>query len=488
MNIPNMRNKLIIVMICLVSFLSKAQEVYLKVPLKGIKKTDYLTIKNVHLIKDAHSEVLSIFIEESKITYGFQYDKDLKQIAQLTSQGLKRKYKEIIGQANHQDKVRIIQKNINSNKFASILYDFKNQKTEESEYDIDLSGQKYLQSYNNGKLSYIFSIFKNTNTLRKWIFDVEGNVTFEDINLDAKIEQKKLKSLYFLLKEEVGLKAMIEVTKIENRLPNTLEVTTAENKMYAYENGFYLTLDKENEYTVLLNFALPDLHPEISLIEKPTILDNYGTTSNSYIADNKIGQIISNNKEMHLVFKNFNSLNIINEYALKKDDVIDFKNGPILQEGSVYSFGTTRKLEKASKYLRKISSYRNGLSFFNIDKGYKTIIGGVTKPATGGGGFGVPFGGLPIAGAGAFALSFNPASLAYGSYGATGSTRIESLFDNKFIHQDGEFPSNVLDEIELLSGKWLKEGDDMYIIDDFALFGNYQASKKTFGLYKFEIK
>lgn len=481
-----MHNKLIIGMICLVSFLTKAQEVYLKVPLEGIKKNDHNRIENVHVIKDDHSKILSLFVEESKITYGFQYDGSLNQIAQLTSDGLKRKYKYIIGQVVENDKVRIIQKNLNSNKFASILYDFKNQKTEETEYDIDLSGQKYLQSYSNGSLSYLFTVFKNKNVIRKWALGVDGNVTFEDINLDPQIEQKELRNFYALFREDIGLKSMSEFKKIENKLPTSLDISTAKNKMYTYDNGFYWTLDKKNEYTILLDFALPDLKPEIRFIEKPKMADGLRIKSNSYIADNKIGQIMSNNKEMHLVFKDFESLNVINKYSLNKDEEIDFKNGPILQKGSVYSFGATRKLEKASKYLRKISSYRNGISFFKTDNGYKAIIGGVEQPSNGGGGFiGGPFGGIPIAGA---ALIFNPASLAYWSYGSTGSTRIESLFDNKFIHQDGDFPTNVFDEIELLSKKWLKEGDGVYVIDDFALFGNYQASKKTFGLYKFEIK
>lgn len=483
-------NKIISAVLCMLCLSSFAQEKYLEVSLDGVKTTSGF-INNVHLIKNDETGNLSLFLEEPKTTYGFQYDEDLKQIAQLTSKGVKRKYKEIIGQASAGGKVRLIQKNTKGNKFASILYDFENQQTEEMEYDLDMSDQNYLQSYNRDGICYVFTIFKNTSILNKWTFTLDGEVTSEELTLEDEMKRNKLRSfnLYKLIEEGGGMNSFVHISKVENKLPNTLDIATEQSKMFTHENGFYWTLDENHQYTAILDFQLPDLLPKLTIVRKSVIGDANSVKTNSFISGDILAQIVSNSKNMNLVFKDLETQEVINEYNLSKDEEIAFKNGPILQEGSVYSFGSTRKFEKSSKFLRKIASDKNGIALFRSNNGYRAIIGGIRSQG-GGGGFGMmgAMGGIPMATAGGVVVSFNPASFAYGSYGSTSSTRIESLFDIEFQHIEGELTSNVFDEIEILSGDWLKRADDVYLVEDFVLFGNYDTNKKLYTLYKFENK
>lgn len=471
---------LLLVLVCAVT--SYGQEEFLKVSLKGIKNNSAL-INNVHLLENDKSGKLSIFIEEAKTTYGFQYEGN-KQTAQLTSQGLKRKYKEIIGQAQDDGKVRLIQKNTTGTKFASILYDFDNKITEETEYDIDLSDQKFLQSYSHGTACYVFTIVKNSSVLKKWAFKLDGSVTSNAIHLDSKIALSSRPSLdiYNLIQEKEGLKSFVNLVKVENRLPNSLNIAAEKNKMYEHRNGFLWTLDDNSKYTVLLDFQMPDLDPKITFVPKPSLQSDKSVISNSYNVDNILAQIVSDNSEMILQFKDIETFKVIKEYSIDKTDEITFRNTPILQEGATYSFGGTRKMEKTSKFLRKIASDKNGISLVRSQNGYRAIIGGV-RPASGGGGF-AALG--TLASVGPAFLSFNPASFSYGSYGYTGSTRIESFFNQDFEHQEGELPPNIFDAIEELSGNWSKNADNVYMIDDYVLFGNYQSSIKSFNLFKFD--
>lgn len=483
--------KIVSFALCTLCFSLFAQEKYLEVSLKDVKTTSGF-ITNVHLIKNDASGSLSLFLEEPKTTYGFKYDENLNQTAQLTSKGVKRKYKEIIGQASGEGKVRLIQKNKKGNKFASIVYDFENQKTEEMEYDLDMSDQKYLQSYNHNGICYVFTIFKNTSVINKWTFTLDGAVTSEQISLDEEAERNRLRTfnLYKLIEESQGAKNFYTMNKVENNLPNTLDIATEQNKMFTHDNGFYWTFDENHQYTALLDFQLPDLLPKLNIIRKSVIGDANSSKTNSFIAGSVIAQLVSNSKNMNLVFKDLETKEVLNEYKLSKDEEFTFKNGPILQEGSMYSFGSTRTFEKSSKFLRKISSDKNGVALFKSDNGYRAIIGGV-RQQSGGGGFGAmggAFGGIPIASAGAITMSFNPASFAYGSYGSTSSTRIESLFDIEFQHVEGDLPANVFDDIENLSGNWTKRADNVYLVEDFVLFGNYETNRKLYTLYKFKNK
>ncbi|RMB59121.1 hypothetical protein EAX61_08650 [Dokdonia sinensis] len=113
-------------------------------------------------------------------------------------------------------------------------------------------------------------------------------------------------------------------------------------------------------------------------------------------------------------------------------------------------------------------------------------VGGV-RPQGGGGGMMMPgFGGLPIATVGAVTMSFNPASFAYGSYGATGSTRIESMFDGDFNHIDGEVVDNIFDRIDRHTERLRKFADNIFLKDGKVLFGNYDPRIKEYTLYSFE--
>ncbi|RMB59120.1 hypothetical protein EAX61_08645 [Dokdonia sinensis] len=346
----------IALLICAFSY---GQGVYHKISLTN--KKSGTALENVHLVLHDDSGSFSVFAEEPKTTYGYLYNADKELQSQLVSEGLKRKYKEIIGQAVSQGQVRLVQKNSKGNKFASILYNFNNDTTQEVEYDLDLRRQVFLQSYSRGAHCYVFTILKDSNLIRKWIFHVDGTVATEDIDLAEELNRNSVKSLdiYKLMQESQGFNSDISLAKIENNLPNTLEITTEQNKMFEYNEGFYWTLDEDESYTVLFDFKLPYLQPSLRFIKKPAPLDNSkNNPTNSYVIGDKIAQLVSNSSMMHLVIKNLETLEEVQHFKLEKDDPITFKNSPILQEGSVYSFGATRKMEKTSKFLRKIAQIK----------------------------------------------------------------------------------------------------------------------------------
>ena len=57
--------------------------------------------------------------------------------------------------------------------------------------------------------------------------------------------------------------------------------------------------------------------------------------------------MVSNNKELKVEFKSLHNPNkVFKTLYVGKEDKINFKNSPILQEGSAYSFGGKREMEK----------------------------------------------------------------------------------------------------------------------------------------------
>lgn len=138
---------------------------------------------------------------------------------------------------------------------------------------------------------------------------------------------------------------------------------------------------------------------------------------------------------------------MLKELGIKKEEVIVFKNTPIIQEGT--SFGNnTRVLKTTSQFLRKVSRGDIGISTYLYKGQYKITIGSkIEKPS---GGFGPMggFGGFPMASFGTISVTFNPTLFAYGNYSSTKSTYIDCVFDENFNHVKGEVPITSFDRIK----------------------------------------
>lgn len=463
------------------------QSNFLSVDLKTVDSEK--TLKEVKLIKDQRNGDYYTVLEEEKTTYAFKYNKNKALLGQITSEGLKRKYKEIIGHIIKGNQLILIQKNNKGNKFAYIKYDFANQTTIEEEYEIEDRSDRFVESYITPDYLIMFTINFNDNTFKKWRFFIDGNYKVEKVPFTSilKASDSDLKLTRDYLGEAQGLSTVVQMSKVNNKIPNNLEITTELNKMYEYEDSFYWTIDHEKEFTILINFKSPDFYPEVNLIPKPA-REKTNCISNSFVFENKIAQVASNNKEMVVEIKSLEKpYQVIKKLQVNKDEDIPFRNSPILQEGSAYSFGATRKMEKTSKLLRKMTSDKNGISILKINNKYHATIGG-TRPQNTGGGMMMPgFGAMPVTQFGAVTMSYNPTFYAYGTYASTGSTRIECLFDTNFNHVPGDIPQNVFDKIddfkEILDGY---KTESVNFIDDNVIFGYWEPKAQMYFFKVFE--
>ena len=457
-----------------------SQEHYFTVALDN--KTSILGLTNVHVVEDANSDNIAFFAMEKKITYAYFYNGDKQRQAQLTTKGLKGKYPEILGQIMQGRKIRLIQKSSFGDKFASILYDFDKGETLELEYDIDTKGYAYLQGHSYDSKIYLITIQKNSSTLRKWIFELDGNYTFEDYDVTNELAKAGIKNTSL---SEI-IRIFNSVKKVDVSVPNTIEIACERNKVYDEEDQFVYTFDKEHEYTVVISFSYPNFEPEVTVITKPEPIDasQKVAASNSFIIDDVFAHVISNNRMIVLDFKHRGSFETIKRHEVQKDDDISFRNSPILQEGGTYNFGP-RKMEKASKFLRKISSSKNGVSIYKTAQGYRAVIGGIKNLSEGGGM--APEFGLPTTSFGNMTVAVNPVAFAYGSYSNTKSIRIESLFDENFEHIPGELEDNIFDIITAKVERVPKNTDNIFRIDGKILFGNYFSDVKEYRFYSFQM-
>jgi len=167
---------------------------------------------------------------------------------------------------------------------------------------------------------------------------------------------------------------------------------------------------------------------------------------------------------------------------INKDEEINFKNTPIIQEGGTYK--SYRELDKTSKFLRRLGRENIGIAVTKSKNDYIVTIGAKVDIPSGGmmmSGFG-----MPLATAGAFTVTFNPTSFAYSSYSGTKATRIKCLFDYDFNHIDGNIPENVFDRIRNMSDEIKnKDAETVFKLNNHYVWGFYDKKTDKYILYQF---
>jgi hypothetical protein len=423
------------------------------VTFKNNLKGTYLSLKNMFPIVNANNNDISLFLVDSKQVNGYLLDENFKMIDSVRSDKRRRKYKNIIGYSvgNKRD-YKIFLTNNNQKKFAAINFSYSNKSSKINEFVLNSLDEVFIQSLSLNNKFYLLSMKKQTSIFNIYKYSESGD--YELFTVDFSSEKfigsrnEKL-ALYYLMPGISYGVDKVNLKKIDENVPVSIELASEKAKMYIKNDGIMISFDNNKEITQIISisgFETNKFNHSIKRINKPYSKVKYSLKkTNSFISDNYIFMIGSVKDEMTFETRNFESGALVKDYSVAINDSISFKNSPIIQKGGAYN--TYRELEKTSKFLRKINSSDVGISVENHEKGYKIILGGKKEVARGGmmtmGGFG-----MPIASFGAVSVFFNPVNFAYNSYSNTKSTIINCLFDDGFNHIKGDFPENEFDKIK----------------------------------------
>ena len=456
-------------------------------------KTSKDEISQSFSIVNESNNNLAIFLKDEQNTYGYLFNESLQQINSLKSENLSKKYKDFLGTSISDDNYNLFISNNKHKKFGVISYSFTNQKTSLKEIVLELSKESFLQSISHKNNFYILTATKNGLNLYSFKNDGKYDKTHFDLS-DKKFLSKKntICDFNFCLSNITGIPKNIEVQKIKNDNPNSIELTSNRIKLYVKNNVATLTIDNTLGFTQLIKIHLKELTYNIENFKKPYFvpISNF-VKSNSFIYDDKILQIVASRKELSFTVKNLNTKKIIKEYNIKSTDSITFKNTPIIQDKnkgeldmSIDLFNSNhREFEKTTKFLRKITFQDIGISAFKIDGINQITIGGIKEIQAGMTPMGMPgFGGLNMGSFGSTNVFFNPTMFAYNGYNNTVSTYINCLFDENYNHVKGEIKENVFDKINNFKKDKEKfiNAENLFNYKNNLLFGTCLGNSKTY--------
>lgn len=468
--LANMKH-LLLVFVLILSFEATSQEVWIDCDINS--QTAQITPNEVLPITNKTTNEFALIFKNRKYIFGYLYDNQNRLKETISSIAIPKKADFLIGTIYKDDTYALYFSNTSKTKFSLVTINFKTKNFKTTERIVlDLKREKVVDFLVDDNEINILTTAKKSSILKTYQLNTDGYVgsqTF-DLSNEKIISDKGWEyNLYDLI---FGNPNYSSVKTIENGVPNALEKTSAFTKIYYKKGKLKLTNNLFNKYTYIINLNLKTASHSLDVFENDDYNEKFfGANSNSYILKDYFFNIYSNNKKLNFNVYDLSSKALIKSYEIDKDEPIAFKNTPIIQEGG--EFDSYRELEKTSKFLRKISGSKIGITAYENDNTLIVTLGASEERQSNKIIIGTLIGGIGVG----ILLS------AFDSYSTTKSTRINCLFTSDLEHISGTIPLNSFDIINnFIEEKNLEDAplQSVFIHNDNYIWGSF--SKKT-GIY-----
>ncbi|MCF1190145.1 hypothetical protein LRR18_01005 [Mangrovimonas sp. AS39] len=439
-----------------------------------------LTKDSYSITNDLTGEMVIVVIEKNTF-FAYLYNNDFKPVNQIASKHVKSKYANILGYYCDKSGYHILYANQQSKKFCVLSIDFKSNKSIISEIELDFGEDVFFDTVNYKNDLYILTA-NSQNEITIHSFTVKELKSLKkynlvEINEDTNLISSHLQYGVFTL----GGYEFLNITKIEPNVPTSIEMASNSNKAYLDKNRLHLTFDSNEYGTLVYTINLDSYDINFKAYPYPKAkLDTY-EKFNSFLYNDFIFQMASSKEEMAFEIKSLDG-KIWKNYYIDKNDSIDFKNSPIIEEGQLgIPFTSKREMEATKKYLRKITNGHLGISVIKVSDNYYITLGGFEKRHS----TAIPVYSAPTNSS--YHISYNSTHQNYFTYTYTKSTYLEGIFDVNFNHKKGPLRENVFNRIESFKSEKLKyiTAENVFILDKKVYFGYLNLKEQQYYVLKF---
>ena len=477
-----MIKRFVFLLIYLFSFSLQSQEVVLSFKNEDLSRR---ITKDSYVITNAENNNLALVIIERKDAIVYLFDSEFNELLKFETPNIKSKYNEALGYSINGNIYSVLYTNDTKKKFALHHIDFNSNSSNVNEIELNLNDDELFLdaiSYNNSVY-----VLTGRNSVELTLRQLNTNNEFESLKT---FSLEEIEDDTSLISGDVAFGSFIfsgsetsNITKIDPRVPTSIERASNANKLYQNNETVYLTFDNNEKSTILytINLDLLNLKINTYTYPKPRLKEEF-KKFNSFIFQDNIYQIASSKDEMAFEIKDFNG-NVLKDFYVNRDMPINFKNSPIIQEGATaLPFVTSRKLEQTSKYLRKISAGNPGINVQKVKDLYYVTLGGYQVINMGNTS---PIGSSPTMTNDGF-ISYNPTYLSYSSYDLTKSTYFNTILNSEFKHIKGKIEPNTFDRVsKYKKNKKYISAEDVFYFDNKLYFGYFNLKKSEYNLVKF---
>jgi hypothetical protein len=403
-------------------------------------------------------------------------------------------YTEPLGNFSRGNKAIVIYSNSDKTEFGSLMVDFEANKFVVTAYPIILEADRFVEGFMYQGNFCIMTAGKKLDFMKFYVIS-DYNKIDKAKEIQYGNQYVDLRDLLFKRADGLFAGKISNTPVIDYQTYNELGVTQAVAKIYPSTENVYITLDQSHKQTDMLILDIANEKLTVKTYPKTKIAgDNWSPKSNSYLYYNYLVQSVVSSDKLVIDFIDIRTSEKVNSYQVLREDSIQFKNTPLIQEKSGGFSEATRVLKKTSQLLNKITNSQVAIAINpSKDGAVKMILGSyLERKAGGGGGGGMMMygGGMPVA------PIFIPTPM-YGGYNAgklVKSAYFESSFSfPNFQHQQGQINAtdNVMDVIRDYENK-LEEANTVTLTNIFRrkndfIFCYYLKTSDIYHLVAFPI-
>ena len=404
------------------------------------RESEANTPKDVLPIVNNDTNELALFYKAKRVIFAKLYNENQELISSINAINIPKKTKVLIGAIYNEDNYTLFFCNSKKTRFSSVTVNIKTKIFNiNQDLGITFDREKVLEFLIDNNTITILTLTQRGSLFKTYALKKDSVLTniFDFSKYTIKTDKDFEYDLHSLI---YGNPSYSSVETINNQLPNSLEKTAAFTKVYFKDKKITITNNLFDKYTYFFKIDLGKNTLGFDFIENKDYTKKYlSSNSNSYLFKNYFFNIYSSAQHLNFNIHNIETKELVKAFEIEKGERITFKNTPIIQEGG--EFDSYRELEKTSKFLRKVTHSKIGVSAYEKDGNIIVTLGASEEIQTGpmiGIGFGGALGGIIT---GIIYSSFN-------SYTHTKSTRIECLFNSDFEHVIGEIPLNNFNKID----------------------------------------
>lgn len=423
--------------ISLLSFLSFSQENWISIDTHNKVEND--NFNDIIPIVNKENGDLAVFLKEKKGLVGYLYNNKQELVHSIVVDELPKKSQVFIGSTFKDKSFSLCFSNPQKTRFSYLNVNFETQRSNFIEnLKLDIKREKIIEFMEFKNQLFLLTVQKHTSILKLHTFNLQGSVSTNTFDLSKEVFKSENGYEYDLYSLLYGNTMYSSFESVDYDVPNSLEIASAFTKLYHKNGKIILTNNLYNKYTYIVELDIEKLNYELNIIENKNYEKQLiGVNSNSYIFNDLFFNIYSTNKKLDLNIYDLKTHTLLKEFNINKEDSISFKNTPIIQEGG--DFDNYRELEKTSKFLRKVTNSKIGVTAYKDNNNLVLTLGASEKIKSGNFAIvGGAFGGL----VGALVFS------TFDSYTKTKSTRIVCLLNNNLNHIGGNVPLNGFDKIQ----------------------------------------
>lgn len=446
----------------------------------GWRETSSNPIKT-NIIQNNKLGLTCIAINDTVKLKGLILNKSLKQEQNFEIIGLE--YKNVLGGYIENNLVSVFANDDNGFIMKNLTFDLHTKQAAIHDIMFKPNNEKFLGQLNSDNAFLYITAHKKEPRITVYKFtENKVDTLIYDFNKISENSFFNKNELWYALTKQDGLGRSIDVAVVKPGLNYDIDVANSPNKIYLTNNNLVLLMDKTRGETMIFNLNLE--RKEIDYRKITRVLDKSAATVdiptfNSYLLENHLYYVDASLQKLTFIVNDFKTGEELKKIETVASDTINFKNTPILLEGSLYGMGEIRELEKTIQLLRKMVRGKAVVVASKNAGKHELTIGAFKEikqsgaPMMMGGGFAT----VPVYAFAGMGRSFNQL------------TRFKSLFDPlSNQHINGYLGLSAFEKMQnyVSNSVMPKKSMNMFAVDDYYYLTYYVKKENTFMIKEFK--